>query len=111
MTPLEALHALDDLLIEEEVALLGANIKAVVALGSTKAELLTRLEDTPIDADSIEPDFVKQVRRKAEENLFLLRHLRGCLQVVNSDTGFAQSTYGRDGQELSRSGGLSLTHI
>ena len=110
MTLGEALQQLDELLTEEEQALIKVDLERVVSLADRKAELVAIVETTLADQEEKLPPLSKELARsvhmKAHRNKFLLSHLRSCLRVVNP-VGISTETYGRDGRtSVSRAGGV-----
>jgi flagellar biosynthesis/type III secretory pathway chaperone len=105
MSVARVLRELDELLTQEERALISIDLKTAVSLGERKAELVQRVDDEvaqlgdtfPLDA----VELARRVHSKAHKNKFLLDHLRSCLRVVNP-TAEATKTYGRDGRTMVR---------
>lgn len=100
MTVGEALKALDDLLTEEERALITVDLDTVAGLTHRKTELV-QLVETRVTPDSgelslSEIELARSVHAKAHRNRFLLQHLRGCLTTVDPVSN-AGKTYGRNG--------------
>lgn len=100
MTVEETLKALNDLLNEEERALITVDLDQVVSLTQRKTELVQLVEArvTPDNGElsPTEIELARRVHSKAHRNRFLLQHLRGCLTTVDPVSSAGQ-TYGRDG--------------
>ncbi len=107
MTVTQALRELDELLKDEERALIEINLEHVVTLSTRKAELVRivgdRLGGQEIDLSGIEENLARSVHDRAHRNRFLLQHLRGCLRTVSPES-LPSSTYGRDGRASSARG-------
>lgn len=116
MSPEQILSQLSTVLEHEQQALINIDLPTVVALGARKAELVHELEDLMSgDATSLPDSMVELahgVQTSAQRNCFLLRHLRGCLTVIDPAAA-PVSTYGRDGraQAAAGLGGMVRTRL
>jgi len=119
MTPLHvALLDLDQLLVAEREALARADLAAVVGIGGRKAELVRVVEDGTSSGEMASlPNgamgLARRVIQAAQDNWFLLKHLRGCLSVVDAGPTPTR-TYGRDGrtrQAIPSTAGAVRVHL
>jgi hypothetical protein len=95
------LEALETLLTQERVALVGLDADAIDAFATQKLELDQRLRDSvrnnPLGA--AERDHLVRVRAQALSNQLLLSHARSCVQgVLSLLTPQAAPAYGKGNQ-------------